>query len=305
MIDTHCHLTLCEGGLEGHLKRAKQVGIRHVLDPGIDVDDIEHRRQSFDGNEMVLFGVAVHPIKVKKYALGEVRQSNEGDKVRMDSDFIDAIRLQYPEPYALLGKVPYEVDWKRLESDLLVLEGAIVKGGVAAISEIGYEYFHNGAIYDPLQTILFGLQLDLAKKFHLPIFLHLRSSQDGKRNAYADAFQLVSKKNHKRGVLHCFSATYADAAPFVDLGFYVSFSGIVTFKNAKEVQETAKKLPLERILSETDAPYLAPHPFRGKPNECANLKYVNECLSTIRLMELKDINERLLENARQLLKRQL
>ncbi len=170
---------------------------------------------------------------------------------------------------------------------------------VVAISEIGLEYYHvKDKVIREKQREVFYEQLSIAKEFNKPVFLHLR---DHLKDVFADAYDIVKSSKWNRVVLHCFTGDYATAKKFVDLGATISFSGIVTFKKSEELVEAAEKLPLESILTETDAPYLSPVPHRGKPNYCHHLIEINKFISKIRNIEIEKLNETLWQNIHKIL----
>jgi TatD DNase family protein len=148
---------------------------------------------------------------------------------------------------------------------------------VLAIGETGLDYHYD---FSPRaeQLVAFGRQLDLARALDLPVVLHIR-------DAHADAWSVVAEHPPRAidpGVVHCFTGTPAEAERWVELGFHVSFSGIATFKKATDLRAAAKLVPADRILLETDAPYLAPEPLRGRKNEPANVAFTCVCLADVR-----------------------
>ncbi len=162
---------------------------------------------------------------------------------------------------------------KELEK-MLELEKNIV-----AIGEIGLDYYYNHSSRDE-QISAFKKQMNLAKKYNLPIIIHTRDAE-------GDTFDIINdfKKNNKeiKILLHCFSGTMELAKKMLKIeNVFFSFSGIITFKNANEVREVAEIIPLEKIMVETDSPYLAPVPFRGKSNHPAYVRYVAEKLAEIK-----------------------
>lgn len=264
-FDTHAHLTLSkEWSVDDQLQNAKQAKVSYILDPGLSSDDLAPRLAKLGSKENVFLGAAIAPHHHKRYIDNE----------------------------------------KLLQSDLDMMKKTIVvanasKKKILAISEIGYEFFHFSDHYDCQQKI-FDWQLDLAIDLQLPVFLHLRNGVN--ESAYQWAHDLIKKKNGRvLGAVHCFSAEWASAKKFLDLGFYISFSGIVTFKKSNEVREVALKMPLEKMLSETDAPYLAPDPYRGKENQSAYVVFVNKCLAEIRGMQEDALGQELAKNAFRLL----
>ena len=184
----------------------------------------------------------------------------------------------------------------QINTDLLLLEEILKTKRIHAIAEIGLEFFHvKEKKYRNLQQDLFLQQLLLAKKYHLPVFLHIR-------NAYQEAIKIVKESQVSLGAVHCFSGNLQDAKEFLNLGFYLSFSGIVTFKNATDLQSIAKFCPIDKLLTETDAPYLSPVPFRGKKNVSSNILHINHFLSHLKTIDLNTFNEILFKNATNLLK---
>ena len=177
---------------------------------------------------------------------------------------------------AAVGLHPYEA---RHYSDEVEqeLEALAADAVVAAIGEIGLDVRADGSDPSPhdIQRRAFARQMELAKRLGLPAVIHCR-------NAYSDLIELLSQ-HRIEGVVHCFSGTKSDALKLVELGYHIGFAGSLTFKNAPDLRETAAALPLERILIETDCPWLTPHPHRGvRPNEPAYVRYVAEMLASCR-----------------------
>jgi TatD DNase family protein len=156
---------------------------------------------------------------------------------------------------------------------LEVVRGALESVRACAVGEIGLDYHYDFAPRD-LQQAIFRAQIDLASERDLPIIIHTREAPD-------DTFRILEEAGCRRGVFHCFTGDLAMARAALDLGFYLSFAGIVTFPKAEELREVARQAPVNRILSETDAPYLAPVPHRGKRNEPAYVARVVETLADL------------------------
>lgn len=168
-------------------------------------------------------------------------------------------------------------DWEKLE---IILE----RGILVAIGEIGLDYYW---VQDnkELQKEVFKKQLELANVFNLPVIIH-------SRDAIMDTFEYLRDNSvHRKGVMHCYSGSVEMAKKFLDIGFFISFAGVITFKNAKISREVAKMVPCNRMLIETDSPYLTPVPFRGKRNESSYVRYVGE-----ELCKIIDIDEVTLQN---------
>jgi len=167
---------------------------------------------------------------------------------------------------------------------------------VVAIGETGLDYFRSEGDLD-WQRDRFRVHIEASKQTGKPLIIHTREAKD-------DTLSIMKneKADEAGGVMHCFAEDWETAKKSLDLGFYISFSGIVTFKNAKELQEVAKKVPLDRMLVETDSPYLAPVPNRGKPNEPAYVLYVAEKIAELRGLTLDEIAGVTTENYKQLFK---
>ncbi|MFP8968407.1 TatD family hydrolase [Pokkaliibacter sp. CJK22405] len=156
---------------------------------------------------------------------------------------------------------------------------------VVAIGETGLDYFYAKELaQQKTQQELFAFQLTQGKELGLPVIVHTREAQE-------DTLALIRQygSTETAGVLHCFTENWEMASKAIDLGYYISFSGILTFRNAETLREVARKVPLERILVETDSPYLAPVPYRGKENEPKFVYEVAQCLADLRQMPLEKI----------------
>jgi TatD DNase family protein len=154
---------------------------------------------------------------------------------------------------------------------------------VVAIGETGLDYFRlTGDL--GWQRERFRTHIRAARQAQLPLIIHTRA-------ASADTIQIMREEGAKEagGVMHCFTESWQVACQAMELGFYISFSGIVTFKSAKDLQEVARRVPLERILIETDAPYLSPVPYRGQINDPSKVIHVAEMLATLRGVSLAEI----------------
>jgi TatD DNase family protein len=160
--------------------------------------------------------------------------------------------------------------------------------GMKALGEIGLDYFYTPETRKA-QISLFEEQLECAKKNSLPVIIHTRE---------ADEDTLAILKNADvRGIIHCFTGSLPFCRKLLDLGYYISYSGIVTFNAAENVRETARYVPNDRILIETDSPFLAPVPMRGKKNEPSNLVYTAKFLAALRSMEFEDFASLTVNNA--------
>lgn len=161
---------------------------------------------------------------------------------------------------------------------------------VVAVGETGLDYYRNQGDMG-WQRERFRRHMDAARALDLPLVVHTRESA-------ADALAMLHDGGAREvgGVMHCFTEDWDAAVRALDLGFYISFSGIVTFKNAESLRDVARKVPLDRLLIETDAPYLAPVPHRGRTNEPAFVRHVAQCLADVRGLPLAEIAAHTTEN---------
>lgn len=197
---------------------------------------------------------------------------------------------QIPNLYAAVGIHPTEVN-NCDNNTIFELKKLIQTGKVVAIGEIGLDYYHKFTT-PKLQKKWFIKQLLLAKEHKLPVLLHIR-------DAFDDAFDIIKQENITNGILHCFTGTKEIAQKFIKQGFYISFAGNLTYKNAVNLQTVVKQLPLNRILIETDAPYLTPEPKRAKnPKNGLTINYPENIVFTVnKIAELKNIPKQSVINA--------
>jgi TatD DNase family protein len=205
-----------------------------------------------------------------------------------------ALAEKYPFIYAAVGWHPTDAVDMKLEEDLAWIERLCAHPKVRAIGEIGLDYYWDTSPKD-VQHVVFREQIRLARRLGKPIVIH-------NRDAHEDTVRLLreEKASEVGGVMHCFSGSWEIAKMCLDLNFYISFGGPVTFKNARVPKEVLKQVPLDRLLVETDAPYLAPHPHRGKRNESAYVRLAAEAAAEIKGLSLEEISEITSENARRL-----
>ena len=202
------------------------------------------------------------------------------------------IAEKYDHLYSSVGSHPSEKEEDDLEIETLVEFAKHKK--VVAIGETGLDYFYNSDKLDVMRK-RFRDHIRAALLAKKPLIIH-------SRNAREDTLNIMREEHADQigGVMHCFTDTLEMAVAAVDLNFYISFSGIITFKNAKELVEVAKHIPLEKILIETDSPYLAPVPFRGKTNEPKYVKYVAEKIAEIKNISIATVAKQTSENFRKL-----
>jgi len=193
-----------------------------------------------------------------------------------------------PFIYGALGMHPHTAEDFDESCEAFLLKHLQAKG-IIALGEIGLDYYYNNSSQKK-QKEVFDKQLDLAKSLKLPVEIHTRSAEDD------SLFFLKKYQSQVRGLLHCFTGSYKLAKKALDYGFNISFSGILTFKKAESLRETCKKLPLDRIHIETDSPFLAPVPHRGKENQPAYVSLVAECVAKIHQVDLQALSHQLKEN---------
>jgi TatD DNase family protein len=208
------------------------------------------------------------------------------------------IRLaeKYEFIYATIGIHPHEAKLAR-DGDFEELEKLAKRPKVIAWGEIGLDYFYDHSPREVQQKV-FLKQLELAKAAKLPIVIHCRPSQDSE-NAWEDCLRLLQENwaaTGLRGILHCFTGTWAHAKRALDMGFMISFAGNVTYPKAQQIRDAASQLPLERMLIETDSPFLAPVPYRGKRNEPAFVKEVARQVGEVRGLSTEEVGKRTAEN---------
>lgn len=202
---------------------------------------------------------------------------------------------KYDFIYAAVGWHPQDAkDMK--EGDLDWIASLCDHPKVVAIGEIGLDY-HWDTSPREVQQRVFREQIQLARKLNMPIIIH-------NRDAHRDVVQILKEENAAEvgGVMHCFSGSWETAKLCLDMNFYISFGGPITFKNARQPKEVLAKVPMDRILIETDGPYLTPHPYRGKRNESAYVKYIAEAGAGIKGLKLEEFCETTTENAKKLFK---
>ncbi len=204
-----------------------------------------------------------------------------------------ALAQHYPFISATVGVHPHEV--KRIEGGWYDELRALAKSnGVVAYGEIGLDYHYDHSPRE-VQRARFREQVRLARELKLPIVLHTREAQED-----TIAILKEEKAGEVGGVFHCFSGDAWLAKDALDLGFYLSFSGVITFQNATMLRDIVKTVPLDRILIETDAPYLTPAPHRGKRNEPAYVRHVAEKLADLHGLSVQEVEDVTTQNTKRL-----
>lgn len=201
-----------------------------------------------------------------------------------------ALANQYDFIYAVIGWHPVDaIDCT--EQDLAWIEELAAHPKVVGIGETGLDYYWDKSPKD-VQQFWFRKQINLAQKLNLPIIIH-------NRDATGDVVRILREENAATvgGIMHCFGGSVETARECIDMNFMISLGGPVTFKNARQPKEVAKEIPLEHLLIETDAPYLAPHPYRGKRNEPCYVPLVAEEIARQKELSLEEVANATTANA--------
>lgn len=210
--------------------------------------------------------------------------------IQRTMDLIEA----YDEVYGVIGWHPVDaIDCT--DEDLEWIESLASHEKIVAIGEIGLDYHWDKSPKDVQETV-FIKQIELAKRVNLPIVIHNRDAEE-------DAIRILEENDAKTvgGIMHSFhNGTDEQIDRVLDMGFYVSLAGVITFKNAKRPKEVAQYVPLNRLVVETDAPYLTPHPYRGKRNEPKLVRLVAEELAELRGISIEEVEKATTENAKRI-----
>ena len=265
LTDTHCHLDFNAFDKDRNvvLARAWEAGLERILVPGVDLASSRAAVRLAQAHHRLYAAVGVHPnssLTWDERALGE-------------------------------------------------LEDLAADPKVVAIGEIGLDYYRDRAPH-PLQRQVFREQLNLAGRLSLPVVVHTRNSSPQNRSCILDVINILAEWCAKLradprskslaehpGVVHSYSGNEAEAQHLLELGFFIGITGPVTFRNAVELRKLVASIPLERLLIETDGPYLTPHPYRGKRNEPAYVRFVAEKISEIHNQSLNVVAEKTTANA--------
>jgi len=212
-----------------------------------------------------------------------------GYDMKSNREILDLVK-RYDIVYGALGIQPQELQ-DYTDENLSFIESHINDDKILAVGEIGLDYHYDDTDRDK-QKELFRKQLDIAYRYHKPVIIH-------SRDCIQETYDIL-KTSKVRGVLHCFSGSPEMALEFNKIGFMIGIGGICTFKNAKNILEVIKSVDLEYIILETDSPYLAPEPFRGKRNEPSYIPIIAKRVAEVKGLDIKGIEETTTSNARRL-----
>ncbi|MDO4626105.1 MAG: YchF/TatD family DNA exonuclease [Pasteurellaceae bacterium] len=236
-----------------------------------DVDDVITKAKDRGVQHLLTIGVTLSRFEKQRYALSH----------RNDISFA-------------CGVHPLDLDDEPF--DIVRLTELARHPKVVAIGEIGLDY-HYSADNKPIQQRIFAEQIQVANQLNKPVIIHTRSARE-------DTIQIL-RDNHAEqcgGVLHCFTENWAMAKQALDLGFYISCSGIITFKNAEDIRDVIRQVPLDRLLVETDSPYLAPVPYRGKQNQPAYTREVCDYVASLKGLTSEEFAQITTQNFEKLFK---
>ena len=205
------------------------------------------------------------------------------------------IAKKYEQIYTTAGISPNDVEGIKdnVDESIFQIEEIAKNKKVVAIGEIGLDYYWNKENKE-IQKEVFIKQIEIANKLDLPIVIHTR-------DAFIDTIEILKQNNvNKKGIFHCCPLNQELVKEAVKLGYYISLSGVITFKNAKNVEEILSLIPEDKLLIETDSPYLSPEPFRGTRNNSMNVKYVAEKIAKIKNKTIEEIAELTNQNAKRI-----
>ncbi len=206
---------------------------------------------------------------------------NAGTNILTSQQSID-LADKYDGIYAAVGFYPHDcISITNDRETILQLEKMLEHKKVVAVGEIGLDYYYDDTPKD-IQKKWFEYQLDISEQKNMPVCIH-------DREAHGDVVETLTRHKNAKGMLHSFSGSVETAEQLLKLGWYISISGVVTFKNARKTVEVVEQIPLDRLLIETDTPYLSPVPNRGKPNNSANLWYTAQKIAEIRNTSTEEI----------------
>jgi len=230
----------------------------------------------------------------RSQVLSEIRDSGVSLVVNAGNDLetsLAAMRLaeEHDFIYAAVGWHPQDADSFDAESPELIRKW-LKNPKVRAIGEIGLDYYYDNPVRDVQRRVLYR-QMELARELNVPVVIH-------DREAHADCLEIVRRFPEVCGEFHCYSGSAEMAKKLIDMGWYLGFTGVVTFKNARRVIEVVEICPVDRMLIETDCPYLAPVPVRGKRNDSRYLRHIAEKIAEIKGMAPEEIARITLNNGR-------
>lgn len=223
---------------------------------------------------------------------------NVGSDLKTSKASIE-LAQKYSDVYAAIGVHPSETDGFS-QQGMEWLKEALKEEKVVAIGEIGLDYYWDKEKdVQKVQRDWFIRQLALAREYELPVIIHSRDAAEDTMKILKEDNRCFSQRSNP-GVIHCYSYSWEMAKEYVKMGYYIGVGGVITFKNAKKLTETVKKIPLESLVVETDCPYMAPTPHRGERNQSSYLSFVVEKIAQIKGIEVEEVERTTNENAKRL-----
>ncbi len=228
----------------------------------------------------------------KIYEDGITKIVTAGYNIEASKNAIE-IANKYPFIYATCGISPNDVEKEDVDCQIKILNEISKDEKVVAIGEIGLDYYWNKDNKD-LQKEYFVKQINVANNLNLPIVIH-------SRDAIEDTIDILKQNNvNKKGIFHCCMQNEYLIKNALELGYYISFAGAITFKNAKHADEVINLVPLDKLLIETDSPYLSPEPHRGTRNDSRNVKFIAQKIANVKEVSLEEIAKVTYENAKKI-----
>lgn len=271
LIDTHCHLNF-----NAYKDDIDEV-VRRTLDAGMRVINVGSQRTTSE-----------RAIKIAQKYPGKMFAAVALHPIHLHSTHVDDIEIPFTS--------------REEEFDETLYDRLAGERGVVAVGECGLDYFRMPYGIDERevskkQKDVFLKHIGLARKHSLPLILHCRSMKEDPEKAYLEMLEVLQHARYFRGVVHCYGSTLNVAKKFLDAGFLISFTGIITFPNAESLSEVVKYVPLDRLMVETDAPYLAPQQFRGKRNEPLYVQYIAQRVAEVKGIPYDEVERQTTENA--------
>ncbi len=219
-------------------------------------------------------------LRARKAGVSPMIAIGSGDRFEENAETLELARV-HPDIFAVIGSHPHRAE-VTIDEELLAIEGMAESPRVVALGETGLDYHYNNSPGE-VQRERFRDFLSMARQQKKPLVVHSREAE-------SDTLSILREEGARDagGVIHCFTGSYAFARDCLDLGFYLSFTGVITFKRSEALRDVVRRIPPDRILIETDAPYLAPVPFRGRRNEPAHVVAVGEALAGLKGLSVED-----------------
>ncbi len=291
-IDTHAHINFreYEGEIDDVLKRSFEAGVKKIVNIGSNYETSVKAVQMIKNVQNVKMKAVIgcHPIHLTQDITESAKFDGKEYKFKTKKEIFDK------EKYQEL------IDQSR--------------DAIVGIGETGLDYFHVGKVKDEkeIQKKVFQAHIELAIENNLPLVLHCRGSEEDPYGAYDEMIGIIENaklkmqndkskfKDNLRGVIHCFLGNAKQVRKFIELGFYIGVNGIVTFKKSVELQEVIKKITLDKIVLETDCPFLAPDPYRGKRNEPMYIPVIAKKIAEIKNISVEIVEKQTTKNAEKL-----